>query len=59
MRHIYKKGHQIVLMVATIVGQRTQSQPIECQGRQGFLRTPNSQNYERERERERERALKS
>ena len=40
MRHIYKKGHQRVLMVATIIGQRTQRQPKECQGRQGFLRTP-------------------
>ena len=57
VRHIYKKGHQRVLMVATIVGQRMQRQPKECQGRQGCLRTPNSQSYERERERERERAL--
>ena len=46
-------------MVATIIGQRTQRQPKECQGRQGFLRTPNSQSYECERERERERELLS
>ena len=65
MRHIYKKGHQRVLMVATIVGQRMQRQPKECKGNQKNAKEDRvayehlivKAMRERERERDRERQL--